>query len=187
MVVFSRYITPGYNWLGIGNWFMQQNNYILHQKYLTSSLVNKTHGLCKYWAVISIYLFWWSLAAAGREGRRCCSREPGRGCWACHRTRSPRSPPWKNYFKKIICNKFDRRKTPILILKDNIYLKENKLCVNIGRTRSNIESWSDGFCSFVLFIFMKFWIAFIDIAHFETLQNIKQADILPLKTEKEEK
>ena len=48
MVVFSRYITPGYNWLGIGNWFMQQNNYILHQKYLTSLLVNKTHGLCKY-------------------------------------------------------------------------------------------------------------------------------------------
>ena len=48
MVVFSRYITPGYNWLGIGNWFMQQNNYILHQKYLTSSLVNKTHELCKY-------------------------------------------------------------------------------------------------------------------------------------------
>ena len=29
---------------------MQQNNYILHQKYLTIELVNKTCGLCKYCA-----------------------------------------------------------------------------------------------------------------------------------------
>ena len=51
MVVFlCNIIAPGYNWLGIGNWFMQQNNYFIHQKYLTVELVNKTCGLCKYYA-----------------------------------------------------------------------------------------------------------------------------------------